>query len=162
MPFLIRPFRRFPVQYSVTYNAGSFIKFSLAFCLGFWLLITLLMLSSGSVHAEWEALVENEEVGMTVYVDPATIRRAGDLVSMWQLFDYKTIQTVAGELVVSSKVHSEYDCFEERSRRLAFTDHSGKMGRGEAAISDSNKGEWQPVAPESMGQHLWRFACSKK
>jgi hypothetical protein len=29
MPFSIRPFRRFPVQCAVTFNAGSFLKLSL-------------------------------------------------------------------------------------------------------------------------------------
>lgn len=30
MPFAIRPYRRFPVQCSVTYNAGPFLKLPLA------------------------------------------------------------------------------------------------------------------------------------
>ena len=34
--------------------------------------------------------------GYSVYVDPATIRRQGDLVKVWSLFDYKTIQAAAG------------------------------------------------------------------
>jgi len=41
MPFTIRPFRRFPVQYAATYNAGPFISISVL-CL----LIFLLPLSS--------------------------------------------------------------------------------------------------------------------
>ena len=35
MPFTIRPFRRFPVQCPVTYNAGPFIKMPLAHFSGF-------------------------------------------------------------------------------------------------------------------------------
>ena len=36
-----------------TYNAGPFFKLSLAYFLGFWSLITLLLLSSGPAYAEW-------------------------------------------------------------------------------------------------------------
>ncbi len=35
MPFTIRPYRRFLVQYAVTYNAGTFLKLPLAYLLGF-------------------------------------------------------------------------------------------------------------------------------
>jgi hypothetical protein len=34
MPFSIRPFRRFPAQCGVTYNAGLFLKLSLTYCSG--------------------------------------------------------------------------------------------------------------------------------
>jgi hypothetical protein len=57
------------------------------------LLITLLLLSSGPVYAEWVLLNQNDQTGLTVYVDPDTIRRKGALVKMWILSDYKTVQT---------------------------------------------------------------------
>jgi hypothetical protein len=53
MPVSIRFFRRFPVQGAVTYNVGPFLKLPLAYCLGLWLLITLLLLSSAPVYADW-------------------------------------------------------------------------------------------------------------
>jgi hypothetical protein len=34
-PFSIRPYRRFPMQYAVTYNAGPFFTLPLAFFFGF-------------------------------------------------------------------------------------------------------------------------------
>ena len=49
MPFSIRSF-------PVTYNAGQFIKRSLAYFFGFWSLITLMVLSSGPAYSEWVAL----------------------------------------------------------------------------------------------------------
>ena len=62
MPFVLRPFRRVPLPCSVTYNAGPFHKQPLAYVSGFWLLITLLVLSSGPVSAEWVALEETYQV----------------------------------------------------------------------------------------------------
>ena len=164
MPFTIRPYRRFPVSYSVTCNAGPSLKLPLAYSWGFWLLITLLVLSSGSVHAEWVAVEKNNELAgiMTVYVDPDTIRRKGNLVKMWQLYDYKTIQTVAGDSLLSIKRYNEYDCTEERTRMLAYTWFSGNMGSGKVVYSTPDEQQWEPVIPRSINRTLWNVACSKK
>jgi hypothetical protein len=69
------------------------------------------------------------------YIDPDTILRKGDLVKMWELHDSKTTQTVAGNLFLSGKIQSEYDCAEERSRRLSITEFSGNMGSGEVVYT---------------------------
>jgi len=100
--------------------------------------------------------------GYSVYVDPATIRRQGDLVKVWSLFDYKTIQTVAGFLYLSSKVQREFDCAEEHMRALAGSEFSGNLGSGNVLYHDSDAGTWEPVAPDSVGQILWTFACRKQ
>ena len=79
MPFSIRPLRRLP----------------LAYWSGFWSLIVLLLLSSGPAYAEWVPVDEHDQAGTTEstsYVDLDTIRRNGDLVKMWVLFDYETRQ----------------------------------------------------------------------
>ncbi len=62
------------------YYAGPFLKLPLASISGFWLLITLLVLSSGPAYAEWVAVGGNKEAGVTVSADPDTIRRKGNLV----------------------------------------------------------------------------------
>ena len=95
MPFSMRLFRHFPAQCADTYHAGAFLKLPLAYFTGFWSLITLLLLSSGPAYAEWVDVGGNES-GMTVYVDSDSIRQKGNLVKMWQLYDYKTVQTRAG------------------------------------------------------------------
>ncbi len=72
---------------------------------------------------------------MTVYVDPDTIRRKGDLVKMWALFDYKTKRTVVGDSILFMTAQTQYDCAEERQRGLAFTNFSGNMGRGNVVLA---------------------------
>ena len=162
MPFTIRPYRRFPVPYSVTCNAGPSLKLLLTYSWGFWLLITLLMLNSGPVYAEWVLTSGNDDAGLTVYVDPDTIRRKGNLVKMWQLYDYKTIQTVAGDSLLSIKRYNEYDCTEERTRMLAYTWFSGNMGNGNVVYSTNDVQQWEPVVSRSIDRALWKVACSKK
>ncbi len=55
------------------------------------LLITFLVLSRGPVYAEWVAVENNYLLPgkLTVYVDPDTIRREGNLVTLWQLTDFQ-------------------------------------------------------------------------
>jgi hypothetical protein len=162
MPFSIRPFRRFPVQCSVTYNAGPFLTLLLASCSGFWLLITLLVLSSSPACAEWVKVSNSDEAGKTVYVDPATIRRNSNLVTMWQFYDYETVQTVGGIRFLTAKEQWEFDCAEERSRVLALKEFSGNMGSGTVVYTNSQVGNWVSVMPGSMGQAVWKVACGKK
>ena len=44
---------------------------------GFMSFILLLLLSSGPAYAEWVDVGDNNEKGMTVYIDSDTIRRKG-------------------------------------------------------------------------------------
>lgn len=125
------------------------------------LLMIFLVLISGPAYAEWVSVGESD-LGATVYVDRDTIRRNGNLVKMWELYDFKTVQTVAGKSLLSSKSQRQYDCTEERHRLLTFMDFSGNMGRGNVVYSNSVEDNWEPVAPETVGQSLWEVACAKK
>ena len=127
-------------------------------------LITLLLLSSAPAYAEWVVVSGNDEVGMTAYVDTDTIRRKGNQVKLWQLYDFKTVQTDASASgpYLSLKGQREYDCAEERDRTLTATWFSGNMGHGSLVQFDSDEKKWQPVPPSSINQILWKLACAKK
>jgi hypothetical protein len=159
MAFSIRPFRRFPVQCAVTYNAGPFLKL-LTCVLGFGMLFTLLV-SSGPAYADWMSLGASDS-GTTVYADLATLRREGDLVQMLVLFDFKTTQTKADVSFLSAKAQMEYDCAEQRYEGLAVTYFSGNMGNGQLLDRSSGKGKRLRVSPDSLDQALWKLACDKK
>jgi len=118
--------------------------------------------SSGPVYAEWVLVSGDDETGLTVYADPDTIHRKGNLVTMWGLIDYKTIQIIAGDSLLSIQRQNEYDCAEARTRMLAFTWFSGNMGGGQVVHSDSDEDKWKPVAPDSVAEALWKIACDKK
>ena len=162
MPFTIRPNRRFPMPESMARNTGALSQLSRPFFLGFWLLIMFLTLSSGHVHAEWVLVSGDDAAGLAVYVDPATIRRNGNLAKMWQLYDYKTVQTVAGDSLLSMKRFNEYDCMDERTRMLGYTWFSGNMGSGNVVYSTSEQQPWEPAVPRSINRSLWKVACNKK
>ena len=48
-----------------------------------------LFLAAESVYAEWVKVASTGDI--TIYVDPDTIRRKGDLVKMGKLLDYETV-----------------------------------------------------------------------
>ena len=69
MTFAVRPYRHF-----LTVLASG---------LAFEALIALQVLSSVSAYAEWVSIGYSDSLGgYTVYVDPSTIRRKGDLVKV--------------------------------------------------------------------------------
>ena len=134
------------------------------------LLLTLLVLSSGSAYGEWEKAIgdgENavagEPVKYSMYIDPDTIRHKENLVNRWELFDFNRIQTFGGKSYLSKTVLAEYDCAEEQHRFLAIAYYSLEMGHGVVVYRDERgPSRWMPVITGSVGQALWNLACGKK
>ena len=129
------------------------------------LLITLLLLSSEQVCAEWVAVEKTyQSPGLqTVYVDLDTIRRDGNLVTMVTLIDWKWRQgNRSPSRFYSTKSKKQYDCAENRLRLLAFTEFSRPMGTGIPADGYVDKDNWLPVEPDSMNQAPWEVACGKE
>jgi hypothetical protein len=162
MPVTIRPYSRIPVPCTAPHHAGSVLKPTMACLLGFWVLLTLLVLSSGPVYAEWVLTSGDDDAGLTVYVDPDSIRRKENLVKMWQLYDYKTRQTVAGDSLLSIKRYNEFDCIGARTRMLAYTWFAGNMATGKVVYSTPDEQQWEPVVPGTINRTLWKVACDKK
>src|ERR1044072_7783237 len=125
------------------------------------LLIVLLMLSSGPAYAEWMSLGSSES-GTTVYADPATMRREGDLVKMLVLFDFKSKQTKTDISYLSAKAEMEYNCAEQRFEGHAVLYYSGNMGNGQLLDRSSGKGRRLRASPGSLDHDLWKLACGKK
>jgi len=123
----------------------------------------MLLMTAGAASAEWTQSAGNDEV--VIYVDRATIRRNGNLVKMWELKDFKTVQkssSGARESYFSEKAQNEYDCKEEKMRLLAFSWFSGKMGTENVVFSDSDPDKWEPIQPASVAETTWKIACGKK
>lgn len=161
MPFTVGLFFRFLAPCSRASTAGSFLTLSQVYLLGSCVLITILIPNGGPVHAGWELASGNDASKLTVYVDRDTIQRSGKLVKMWQLFDYQTVQTVAGDSLLSYQRYNEYDCAGERTRVLAYTWFSSNMGRGRVVYKTTEAQLWASIIPRSIDHTLWKVACSK-
>ena len=127
------------------------------------LLIALLVLSPGPAYAEWIAVEKTKQLSalQTVYIDPASIRQDENLVTMWQLTDFKWTQGgIVGRRFLSTTTHKQFDCAQKRVRLLAYTEFSHRMGIGIADGGYVDKDYWLLVEPESMNQVLWEVACN--
>jgi len=141
-------------------------KQRLAYCSGFWSLITLLVLSGVPAYAEWVAVEKDYLLPglQTVCVDPDTISREGNLVTMWQLIDFKWMQGNGRgpHRFLSTETHKQFDCAEMRLRLLVFTEFSRRMGTGIPADGHVDKGNWLSVEPESINHALWEMAYGQE
>ncbi len=105
----------------------------------------------------------------TVYFDPETIRRDGDLVTLWQLIDFKWMQGNVGMGIypgphrfLSTKTHKEFDCSKKQYRLLASSEFSQHMGTGIQNAVAVAQGSGLPVEPGSINHALWEVACGKQ
>ena len=151
MPFMIRPYCRFP---PLVYGSSVLS------------LITPLLLTVGPAYAEWVEVggkVEEGRTEYTLYADPDTIDRIEDVVKLWALMDFKTTQIVPNPPYMSVKSQREFDCTKEHMRVLAITVFSGNMAGGKAVYSSSNFNDQGTLfEPPIVAQRLWRFACGKQ
>ena len=124
------------------------------------LLLLLLLTPNASAYAGWVSLGDTD-IGTRVYVERGTMLSKGNLVTMWILYDFRSMRTAAGKSYFSSKTHGEYDCAQKRQRRLKDTGFSSIMGLGQVVYDDTSPAEWASITPGSFDQKLWKFACGK-
>jgi len=122
------------------------------------ILIMLLAVVSSSAMAEWVKVDEDKLV--TAYADPTTIRKSGNKVKMWALWDYSTAQEGKSKPYMSVRIQNEYNCKEETSRQIYATTFSGNMAGGHT-INRQGGRPWLPVSQGNTTELLWKFACGK-
>lgn len=127
------------------------------------LLTILLTLPSTVVFAEWVA-VERDYFSpglRTVFVDPASLERDGNLVTISHLINYKWMQGnyVGTPRFLSTTARKQFDCGTRRVRSLSFTEYYGHMATGVAAMGYVSTDQWLPVEPRTLNQALWELAC---
>jgi len=121
------------------------------------ILMLMLAVVSSNAMAEWVGVGKNEN--FIVYVEPSTIRKSGNKVKIWSLHDYKTAQ---GSIpYMSSRLEREHDCIEKQSRQLFLAFYSKNMGRGGSIWKDTEPRNWLPVAPGTIKEIVWKYACGK-
>lgn len=110
--------------------------------------------------AEWTEISESDNKGgYTAYADLTSIRKAGNRVKMWTLFDYKTEQKVSGVIFLSKTIRRDYDCKGEHTRILAFKLFSWNMEQGKRMRSYNQPQQWKEIQPENKEEIGWNIAC---
>jgi len=116
------------------------------------LLLTLMLaVVSSSAIAEWVKVGTSDDKTTTIYADPSTIRKSGN---------YSTAQEGGSKPYMSVRIQNEYNCKEETDRQIYATTFSGNMAGGHTINMQGGR-NWEPIAPRTFGETLWKFACGK-
>ena len=121
------------------------------------ILTMLLAVVSSSAAAEWVEVYPYEERWIN-YVDPATISKAGDIVTMLSLGDRKERPS---NKYGSVKFVIEYDCKKKQYRILDTSYHSGNMGGGTENHEKKVRPYWKSVRHTGIFEAQWMVACGK-
>lgn len=126
-------------------------------------LFLVAFMASTLAQAEWVKLASASEGEVTVYVDPASIKREGNVVEFSALFDYVTVRTLSGAPFQSATMQEEIDCAGKQSRTLAVSSYSEPMAGGHI-VSTATGGHvpWTPIVPESIVSTIYKFVCKEK
>ena len=92
-----------------------------------------------------------------VFIDPASIRKDGNMRTVRELYDLKQPYT-NGEL--SRRKVSEYDCKEGRSRVISLTVHSEHKGRGEVLAAIFIPTGLDDVEPSTINAAQFKIVCT--
>ena len=123
------------------------------------ILMLLLAIISTSTIADWTN-VSTDENGFSIYADPTTIKKMGNRIKMWVLFDYRKAKYDTGDKVMSIMRHEEYNCKDSQSRLLYISKHSGRFAEGKVVyLNDIPFNKWVSVVPGSRFEDLFRYAC---
>lgn len=127
------------------------------------ILFLVALLVSTLAQAEWVKVISVSAGEVTVYVDPASIKREGNVVEFSALFNYATVRTLSDAPFQSATMQEEVDCAGKQSRTLAVTSHSEPMAGGHI-VSTATGGHvpWTPIAPESIVSAIFKIVCKEK
>jgi hypothetical protein len=122
----------------------------------------LLTIFSTGVMAEW-VLVGKSNTG-NAYVDLATIRKAGNKITIWSLDDHPAIQQIpsAGKYL-SARIQYDFDCENKTKKVIALVLYSANMGGGKVVFNarDSSR-KYEPVSSGSIDEGRLKLVCSKQ
>jgi len=118
------------------------------------ILALMLVISVAPAWAEWVKVGETDT--QVVYIDPATIRKVGQMRRVRLMHDLKQ-KTVGG--VMSKGTLEEHDCAGNRVRGVSGSTHSGPRLRGKTLWSGSLTSEWHHIPPDSVAAAAHKIVC---
>ena len=108
--------------------------------------------------ADWSKIGETD--GYVYYADHASTKKADEIVTMTDLFDYKTARTEGGGTpALSKKTERGYDCQNQKSQAIKTTWYSGQMGTGSVVRSNGDSDQLTAVMAGSATAALIKIAC---
>ena len=86
------------------------------------------------------------------------IRKSGDIRRVWHKAEFNTRQPDGS---ISSRGLTEYDCKDEKSRRLQETTFSDVDLNGKIITTYSTPTNWWYIPPRTVADEILKFVCAK-
>jgi hypothetical protein len=119
-------------------------------------LLALLMLVACSARADWLQVSHTERA--THYIEPSSLSMDGPFRRVWTLVDYWSRKR---HVISSAKVYVEVDCARARLRTLEEIYFARALADGRPIGFTGGPNSWQPIAPETAEDDLYRAVCGK-
>ena len=120
------------------------------------MLVCLLALVAAPAWAEWVQVAESDDA--TVYVDPATIRKDGDMRTVGTLYDL-TEKGKLGEM--SRRALEAHDCKETRYRTISYSLYPEPMSGGQLLLTNDYVSRWAVSVPDTPPWDILRIVCDQ-
>ena len=116
-----------------------------------------LMLAATPAHAtEWRH-VDTGNDNSEVYVDDASIKRTGDIASIWIMFDLSKVKT---ERARTSKELWRFNCTDQSSTTASVLHYDAKVQLILTEHVSDYRQRFEPIAPETIGSTIMKIACA--
>jgi len=124
--------------------------------------ISSILLFSLPASAEWSKVSSDKVKGYDYYVDFDRIKKSGNYIYFWELWNFKNPVTKAlgfTDIFRSAKMYTQGDCSIFRKKFLKVQMHSNKMGIGVPAVIEGDEKEWSYPNPETISEQILKSAC---
>jgi hypothetical protein len=119
-------------------------------------LFLTLLLASGSALAEWQLIAINDQDSM-FYIDPATIRKDGNMRTFWRKSEFKSRGNTGS---MSTRAKIEIDCKKEAYRFFAVTGFAESNLSGRMFFStDFPNDPFIAIAPDTIDSTFMQRVC---
>jgi hypothetical protein len=112
--------------------------------------------------ADWQKIPGASTSDGVHYVDLESLKLTEDgKWRVWQLINFNVPkQTTNGSLAKSQKIYFEIECSDFKIKVLTGTTFAGEMGNGEVLGSTKSSGDYNFIAPGSIGSAIATPLCS--
>lgn len=122
----------------------------------------LLVLTSTTVLAQWQALPNQNSPGTAYFLNPQSIKQTGPMSIYRQVQVLSQGTELQPPLLASSISLYEYDCMKAKLRVLRVSGFSQRWGEGEKLSStwpDHDLNVWQDLPNSPLGQPALDILC---
>jgi hypothetical protein len=125
-------------------------------------LFLLTLVISVNIYGQvWEPVVESE-TGTRYSYDSSSLKREGDIVTYWELVDYKNPLKSKDLVVTSSKTKIIQDCKNNRFKVSDLIDYDSHGGTGKIVnIEMIRQTDWYYGKSESINDVFMKLVCKK-